>query len=33
QVKLIVACDLVFVAIDDHGRPEAHGYLDEGSRP
>lgn len=24
--KLIVACDLVFVAIDEHGRPEPHGF-------
>lgn len=27
RIKLIVACDLVFVAIDEHGRPEAHGYV------
>jgi len=26
RVKLIVACDLVFVSIDEHGRPEHHGY-------
>lgn len=26
RVKLIVACDLVFVSIDEHGRPEPHGY-------
>lgn len=25
--KLIVACDLVFVAIDEHGRPEPHGFV------
>ncbi|MBM3383338.1 MAG: acyl-CoA thioesterase [Betaproteobacteria bacterium] len=28
--KLIVACDLVFVAIDDQGRPEPHGFAGEG---
>jgi acyl-CoA hydrolase len=28
--KLIVACDLVFVAIDEHGRPEPHGFSEEG---
>ncbi|MFZ9521486.1 MAG: acyl-CoA thioesterase [Silvanigrellaceae bacterium] len=27
RVKLIVACDLVFVSIDDQGRPEPHGYV------
>ncbi len=26
RVKLIVACDLVFVSIDEHGRPEPHGF-------
>lgn len=29
KIKLIVACDLVFVAIDENGRPEPHGYLPE----
>ncbi|MEN9827085.1 MAG: hypothetical protein RI953_2830 [Pseudomonadota bacterium] len=27
RVKLIVACDLVFVSIDEQGRPEPHGYV------
>lgn len=31
QSKLIVACDLVFVAIDDHGRPEPHGFVMESN--
>jgi acyl-CoA hydrolase len=31
RVKLIVACDLVFVSIDEHGRPEPHGYIGEGA--
>lgn len=32
RVKLIVACDLVFVSIDEFGRPEAHGFHD-GNNP
>jgi acyl-CoA hydrolase len=31
RVKLIVACDLVFVSIDEHGRPEPHGFHDGNS--
>ncbi|MEY3903671.1 MAG: hypothetical protein RL189_2977 [Pseudomonadota bacterium] len=31
RVKLIVGCDLVFVSIDEHGRPEPHGYHQENS--
>ncbi|NBO37322.1 acyl-CoA thioesterase [bacterium] len=27
RCKLIVACDVVFVAIDEQGRPEAHGVV------
>jgi acyl-CoA hydrolase len=27
RVKLIVACDLVFVSIDEHGHPEPHGFV------
>lgn len=29
--KLIVGCDLVFVSIDEHGRPEPHGYVLESN--
>ena len=30
--RLIVQCDLVFVALDEMGRPRAHGYTGEGVR-
>lgn len=29
--KLIVGCDLVFVSIDEHGRPEPHGFVLESN--